>query len=494
MIKLGLKVNLLGSDHKETTINLDLSKINPLDDDKNYKKLVFIFDDLERSKINIPEILGFINYLCEQSEAKVILIANEDEIDNRYKDDYDRFKEKVVGKSFDIKNDERDYWIKFKNKNKDNILVKDEHISLITWAYKKYGENNFRNLNRVTDEFIDFYKKIDKKYLDNSEFSNFLVKCFFALSLHFRKSNNINDTIDLLQEDQDLYTYQILQRKTWNDVLTSYNIKEDDINDEISSLIFFQDDSKPSWLNLWHYRILSESDFNKNLNDVLSKFNDFDYNDPYILIHVFSLLAYFYKYGLSNLDTKSIQEKIYQYIDKYIEHDSWSKDDILSPFANRTGYGYIGDDEPEIIEIRNNFREKLSKKRENSIIEMRREKMIEFLSLTNTKSQEEIHSALEEYRYDSILEIIDREMINQHLKRNNTSILNLLRVLDYRYTESGLIDGRRYAVYFSKEKSFLELLLDFLGSMNDEENLSKFDKFNLDLNIGFLKKILRRFE
>lgn len=493
MIKFGLKVDLFGSDNQETSINIDLSKINPLED-KNYKKLVFIFDDLERSKINIPEVLGFINFLCEQSESKVILIANEEEIDNIYKDDYNKFKEKVIGKSFDIKNNERSYWIQFKNKNKDNILVKDDHISSITWAYNKYGENNFRNLNRVTEEFIDFYKEIDEKYLNNSEFSNLLVKYFFALSLHFRKSNNIQDTIGLLQKDKDLSTYQILQRKTWNDVLTSYSIKKDDINHEISSLIFFQDDSKTSWVNLWHYRTLNENDFNKNLDDVLSKFNSFDYKDPYILIHVFSLLAYFYKHDLSTVDIRSIQEKIEQYIDKYVEHDSWSKYDILSPFSNRTGYGYIGEDEPEIVKIRNEFREKLNKKRESLIIDMRRKKVIDFLSIVNTQSHGEIHSALEPYRHEAILGIIDREIIDKHLNRNNISILNLLRVLDYRYTDSGSINGSSYAHYFFEEKPFLELLLDFLESMNNEEALPKFDKFNLGHNIEFLKEILTRFE
>lgn len=53
------------------------------------KKLVLIFDDIERCQINIIELMGFLNNLCENNGYKLILIANEKEI-NRENDDTDR--------------------------------------------------------------------------------------------------------------------------------------------------------------------------------------------------------------------------------------------------------------------------------------------------------------------------------------------------------------------------------------------------------------------
>ncbi len=41
---------------------------------------VFIFDDLERCSVPIPDVLGFINGLVEQSHLKVVIVANEKEI------------------------------------------------------------------------------------------------------------------------------------------------------------------------------------------------------------------------------------------------------------------------------------------------------------------------------------------------------------------------------------------------------------------------------
>lgn len=64
-------------------------------DELNYSKLisllpktdhwVYIFDDMERTKIDIVELLGHINDLCENNGNRVIIVANEEQILLRYK-------------------------------------------------------------------------------------------------------------------------------------------------------------------------------------------------------------------------------------------------------------------------------------------------------------------------------------------------------------------------------------------------------------------------
>ena len=44
------------------------------------EQLVLIFDDVERCQIDVIELMGFLNNLCENKGYRVILIANEDEI------------------------------------------------------------------------------------------------------------------------------------------------------------------------------------------------------------------------------------------------------------------------------------------------------------------------------------------------------------------------------------------------------------------------------
>lgn len=215
MIKLGFNLDLFGNKGEETKINIDLNKISPFEKDKDYENIVFVFDDLERTEIEISKILGFINYLCEQSKAKVIVIVNEDMIDESKIDSYNQFKEKCIGKSFEIQNEDRDYWISFKNKNKNNILINDTYIESVKRAYTNYGNNNFRNLNRATEDFIDLANEIEPQYLEKIEFTSMFIEYFFSLSLKFRYKNNIDESIKILREDQKITQYQIFSSELW---------------------------------------------------------------------------------------------------------------------------------------------------------------------------------------------------------------------------------------------------------------------------------------
>lgn len=79
---------------------LDYVTIKPVvgeEDDK--KKVVLIFDDLERSKLSTTDVLGTINEYCENLHFNTIIVTNEDKInrDSENKNiSYDEIKEKIV--------------------------------------------------------------------------------------------------------------------------------------------------------------------------------------------------------------------------------------------------------------------------------------------------------------------------------------------------------------------------------------------------------------
>ncbi|MCR5600128.1 MAG: KAP family NTPase [Ruminococcus sp.] len=58
------------------------------------KKFV-IFEDVERTKIDLVELLGYVNGLCEGDNYKVMLVANENVIGKRY--EYAHEKRKIIG-------------------------------------------------------------------------------------------------------------------------------------------------------------------------------------------------------------------------------------------------------------------------------------------------------------------------------------------------------------------------------------------------------------
>ncbi|WP_295056023.1 P-loop NTPase fold protein, partial [Sulfuricurvum sp.] len=69
-LKLGVNLDWNQDGKNDGTANIDLKTFNPLDffsENKSSKQeIVFIFDDLERTEINLKEVLGYINYLVEQ--------------------------------------------------------------------------------------------------------------------------------------------------------------------------------------------------------------------------------------------------------------------------------------------------------------------------------------------------------------------------------------------------------------------------------------------
>ena len=83
-----------------------------LNSNHEYTKYVLIFDDLERCDIPINSVLGYINKLVEHENQKVIIIANEKELNKnnfnenkelKYINTYEIFKDNIEGIEYDKK-------------------------------------------------------------------------------------------------------------------------------------------------------------------------------------------------------------------------------------------------------------------------------------------------------------------------------------------------------------------------------------------------------
>lgn len=83
--------------------------------------VVVCFDDLERKKLSDDELLGVINFLTEQKNARVLLIANESKLSDTFK----VFKEKVV-------------WLTLKWETPANTVVKSFIDSLAIPKNRKH--------------------------------------------------------------------------------------------------------------------------------------------------------------------------------------------------------------------------------------------------------------------------------------------------------------------------------------------------------------------
>ena len=172
---------------------------------------LLIFEDLERSNIEIVKLLGYINNLVERDGVKVLLVANENEIlnkqpktvsynmedlaslflENNTKEDkensvpedvqvqkYLRIKEKTISDTIYF---ESDYCEAVKNiigifnNEKLQIMVdKDENIiEELVSMIRGYCHKNFRTFIFATQKTVDIFNKMEKDYEDD------FLKCIY---------------------------------------------------------------------------------------------------------------------------------------------------------------------------------------------------------------------------------------------------------------------------------------------------------------------------
>lgn len=175
---------------------------------------LIVFEDLERSSINILDVLGYVNNLVEQDGVKVLLVANESEIiqykptkaenkkeqetaeffdrlydyQNRLFTDntvtYFKVKEKTVSDTIQFEKDYRTAIIDI-IRIFDSEILKDfsnsENIETILNIMETCKTSNLRSFMYSCQKADDIFNKIDKEYISDNSF----VKAVFFGILHF---------------------------------------------------------------------------------------------------------------------------------------------------------------------------------------------------------------------------------------------------------------------------------------------------------------------
>lgn len=135
------------------------------------KNTILIFDDIERCQINILELMGFLNNLSENNEFKIIMVANEKEID-KYEDDIPKLKTDNVTKK---DSDNTAYDSNQLNNRKSNYHRTKEKLMGLTILYNIPIRESF-------DEII-------KEYITNTDIQDIVL-------------NNKEKIIELFQHEK----------------------------------------------------------------------------------------------------------------------------------------------------------------------------------------------------------------------------------------------------------------------------------------------------
>jgi hypothetical protein len=259
------------------------------------QKDLYVFDDLERCDMPINASLGYINDFVEHEGKKVVIVANEQEIDD--KREYARRREKLIGKVFEIQSVLDEALPSFIESVGDPLCKsllgrKTGDISIV---YNQSGLNNLRLLQQTIWDFSRFFSALSERHRENDEAVTTLLRSFFALSFEFKAGRLrqedlkkwFSTTMDymILRHNRDgdkerkpspceaaIERYPdidlsgtFLSPKLLEDIFIKGIVDYSEIQAYLDSTspYFVDRGVEPAWRTVWHYTERTEEEFTK---------------------------------------------------------------------------------------------------------------------------------------------------------------------------------------------------------------------------------------
>lgn len=212
---------------------------------------VVCFDDLERCKIPLSEVLGYVNDFVEHKRLKVLFLSDESKIISSNDENYDSIKEKVIGRILTYKNDLKEtlplLFKKYEEINNEFYLFLKQKENLIYSYLTEFQEENLRNISFYFENVMKSYSvfKAHPDYIDE------VLYFSLVFTIEFKNGN-------LTSKDYDDYK--------------GY----DDINSSISAYNFSKpnsDEEKPKdRLELFHKKYIEKDRLRYNFYPSIYQF------------------------------------------------------------------------------------------------------------------------------------------------------------------------------------------------------------------------------
>ena len=180
------------------------------------KELILVFDDFERSTIDIANLLGTINEYCENRNIKVIIVADETKIGNNaieQTEKYKEFKEKVIQTTIRVESNYNDIIHNIVSLYSETSEgYKNFLLNNISNLYLTFEESEYRNLRTLKSILIGF-ERVYEQYIkvshnDYAALSDILYS--YAAMMYEMKYGNVilknNRYIDFTSNKEDKYS------------------------------------------------------------------------------------------------------------------------------------------------------------------------------------------------------------------------------------------------------------------------------------------------
>lgn len=518
LLKLGISAPVAGSEVSGSLPEINLKSFFTKFDDK-----IIVFDDVERSNLNLRTLFGYINNFIELKNQRTVLLANEEEITD--KELFKRTQEKIIGKTFLLASDIQNAITAFYNEIKDPQLktIITSNRELLVEIFSKVGKSNLRNLRQTILHFEYLFKLIGPPYNQNIGFIAELITPFVSLSLQFkngdvdienwktalngyiRQKTDVKTYAAFLQdkshEAESMYGELYLENVPLIDLWPDLVIKGDYDNTKIKASIlnakyFVEETIDPLTKLMRTFRSMRSKEFSDTVDLVLARFNSSAYTHPGDILHVFDILALFSKWGLIGASIPKLRDLILKQVEKMRMENKIEPVDIRShEFSHFGGFSFSMRDTKEFKSVFSKM-EKITLK----VIEMNLKATIRnvldsipesFLQFCRDLCRHEGHGA---FASDPVLSLIDAEEFVQKYFGLNSDLQNsFIYALKDRYQlkyDNGKIEDE-----FDVEYEFIcRIILKIGKKLKAEGVLNNPPNFMLKGNLEELLKVKEKFD
>lgn len=519
-LRLGLRLDLDDDGKPDANLNVNIPDLKSKD---SLRKYILVFDDLERSSLEIEKALGYINSFVEQEGLKSIVLAYDEKIDSlKYKE----IKEKTIGKSLKIKYDIECVFDEFINKlsseTTKNIISKNK--SLIISIFETAGYRNLRHLYQTLLDFEYLLQNFEDMFIEIDGLMKDTLELFCIFSFEIKKgtcsAKDIQD-IDTLsmaramakhsvstREEKDYTVLEVFDKydlpydpvfsfNIFSEILEVGHIEKSRLTEVINSSKYLVDDSSPEWKRLWHFRSLEDSEFKTVLDTIIHKWENYEYKVIGEILHISGMFLYFSKASLFDKKENQIVKYCKDYIKKIIWQDTWDyqsrSNTRIDFFSGWEGLGIYENDNENFIKIKTYLYEEIDK----YLITILPKEGLKVLDLMK-KNPDELYSKFlphtkenESYTNIPVFSKIDKkEFMKIFLDMSNTNKKVIVDIFQERYEHfkiEDLTEELKFLKFFSKslkkewktrKGKITGFLLKNIQEYTIDKAISKIEKYN----------------
>jgi hypothetical protein len=482
VLKGALKIDLDGDDKPDVTASIAVPEINLAEYLTDTSNCILVFDDLERCKLDLQVILGYINYFIEKDGYKVLIIADEEKLITKYSSDEEEYKyldikEKLIGKTVQVEPDVSRVFVTFVNElfpaDSASDLVANNKVQVIfnrnkdriIQIFKQSKHENLRSLRKCILDLTQWIAIFDGDIKSNNEVLEQFLSLFVAISMEVHSGGIEPDHIvkllgdnsyvlDLNDDDfeKEFKAYKeitakysinfgetLLDISDWKNWFDKGFIDQENVNNTLRKSQYLQKQSAPEWKKLLQLFDLEQSDFEQLKVSVWQSFESFEIIDFGAIKHVIGLYLYLAEAKLIDKTSSEVVTEAQEIVKQALAHNKLDIPDSLNPehdYGSYEGIVYFNNETKEFHEFNEFFCAEIytyqTKQRENEIpnlLTLMNNNINEFTTLMCDQSGES-----KSFAYKSVLDSIPvDEFIKEIESLSNANKKLVCQALRMRY-------------------------------------------------------------